>query len=130
MESLLIKDLLTKKPYYNIGILLMAYKGSPEPLIEKYGERGAFAALKEMMDYSNHLRNVDHQFYPIGVTLSREILRPHYHVASALVAGYKDIYVMAVNEGAEEFGEPWIDNLKHKREVQDFYKSIPSLWNL
>lgn len=121
---------LLKTPYYNIGCILMASKGHPEHLIHFYGEGGAFNEIKKVMDYSHFLRNVDHSTYPIGITHEMKILRPHHEVASALIAGKKNIYYMVCREGAPDYGDSWLKDYSKKDEVIQFYREIPELYQL
>ncbi len=129
IDEIKIKDLLTT-PYYNIGCILMAAKGNPDPLIHFHGEGGAFAELKQVMDYKNFIRNVDFSTYPIGLTTDLKILRPHNHVASALLAGKKSIYYMSCRELAPDYGESWLSDYEYKDQVIDFWQQIPSIFDL
>src|SRR5688572_19169935 len=117
-----IKDLLEKRPYYNIGILLMAYDGNFAPMLHFYGERNTFLNYKEVLDYSNVLRNVDYRTHPIGINADGHIVRPAFHVASALIAGLKDIAYMLCNESPDNSGEEWIKDYLRKDKIVEYYQ--------
>ncbi len=108
----------------------MAYDGDFAPMIHFHGERNTFLYYKEMLDYSNFLRNADFRTHPIGINANKHIIRPAYHVASALVAGLKDIAYMLCNESPEECGEEWIKSYKKSGQIVEYYQNIPNRFGL
>lgn len=130
MRQVKTTDILTAGPYYNVSILLMINKGNPQHAVHFYGEAGAFAAYKEAVDWANHLRNCNPLHYPIGLTLSNEIIRPHYHLTACCLAGVKVSSVLDVHEGAPKFGEEWLGDYNKKSEIIEFYSTIPEIFGL
>ncbi len=129
-EIFSIKDLLELKPYYTIGILLMAFDGNFAPMLHFHGERNTFLHYKATIDYSNFLRNIDYRHYPIGINQQGHIVRPSYHVASALIAGLQHVSYMTCPEGSEESGLDWIKDYKKKDQIVEYYNNIPTRFNL
>jgi hypothetical protein len=121
-----IKDFLTRNRYYNIACLLLAAQGEIEHLIHFYGERGAFKELRETMDYSNFLRNADRSTFPMAVNTEKQLLRPIFTIASAILAGFEDFYYMECREPAGDYGESWLGDYQHKDKIVSFYESIIS----
>lgn len=124
-----LKTLLSEYRYYNIAAMILAAKEKIfEPLIEIHGERGAFMELRECTFYSRFLKNLsDINLYPFALGLNG-ILRPHYHVAAAVLAEKKRMGYIRANEGSPDYGETWIENLKYKSLLREYYpKLIESL---
>lgn len=131
MEGVISLKSLLETEYYNIAIWIMAYRGTPEFLIEKYGEGEAFRKLKEISDLTNFFRNEGGILgFPIGMTPGNCILRPHEHVTAAILAGYKDIAYMICNEGPPNYGKDWLTGISKPSDIIDFYQEIPTLYSL
>lgn len=135
-------DILNAAKYYNIAVLLMI-PINPFYAVHFYGEKGAFDEWKQANDWANVLRNGNPLNYPIGLNLSREIIRPHYHLTACCLAGVKESSVLWVNEGAPQFGEDWLNTEtigvngeiktlsgKQKSEIMEFYSKIPEIYGL
>ncbi len=124
-------DILEAAKYYNVAVLLMI-PTNPLHAIHFYGEKGAFDEWKQANDWANVLRNGNPLDYYIGLNLSNEIIRPHYHLTACCLAGVKASTVLRVNEGAPDFGENWLGNYdeKKKSEIMEFYSKIPEIYGL
>jgi hypothetical protein len=120
-----IREILEVKPYYNIAVMLMVAKGKPQHAMKIFGEEGAFNQYREIQNWKNVIVASDHLSYPIGVNLSREILRPHYHVTACILAQRKDTACMTCNEPTPDFDESWLGDYPEKEKIIEFYKTIP-----
>jgi hypothetical protein len=129
-DSIPIKDLLDKVPYYNIGILLMAHDGDFDPLIHFQGERDTFVTYHSMMEYSNFLRNENPKHHPISVDDNFIIVKPHFHVAAALIAGLTEISYAIVPEKGYPHGLDWIAKCPYKKKIAEYYSAIPVRFGL
>ena len=121
-----IKELLEKKPYYNIACAVLAAEGQPQHLLHFYGERNGFIELKQVMDFCNFLRNVDRSTYPIAINHQFEILRPHAQIAASILNGYSDFFYMACQDQSADLGESWLGDYPQKEVVIQRYKDIIS----
>lgn len=131
-------DILKAAEYYNTAVLLMIPQ-NPLHAIHYFGEKAAFDLWKEAKDWANVLRNSsDPLSYYIGLNLSNEIIRPHYHLTACCLAGVRVSSVLRVNEPAPSFGKDWLDipvNGKEypeskKSEIMEFYSKIPEIYHL
>lgn len=126
-----ISDLLSKYKYYNIAMLLMAFNGNFDPLLEAYGEKEAFLLYRRTSEYCQFMINrksVDH--YPVIVTQDLNIVNEHYTVAAIIHAGYKDISYFVYNDATPDYGDQWIKQFKCCKEVKLYYKNIAKIYDL
>lgn len=121
-----IKELLKTGPYYNIAAMLLAVKENNFiPMIEIYGEAGAFKEIRKIIHYSRFLKNCGNpNIYPIGLGKEGKILRPHEHVPSMILANIESIPYMITNEGTPDLGLDWVQKYSSKDLLISYYDSL------
>lgn len=123
--TLVIRDLLATKRYYNIVVMLMAMEGNFKYLVEWLGEPGALAMMKKIkyyMEFSQRMGSLDN--YPIALTPCGNIWIDHYQVASAILVGYSTIGYIQKRIDCEVhiFDEAWArTTFSNFDEVESFY---------
>ena len=100
-----IRELLSNYKYYNIAVILMAFEGQTEHALHFFGEKNTFRTMRDTMEYSNFIRNVDFSTYPISIDRKGCVIGPHYQIASAILAGKDEIFYMSPDVPGEYFDE-------------------------
>lgn len=119
---------ILEKPYYNIAMVLMAHKGTPEPLYDYYGERQAFLIYKEFREWENFFRN--QSIGEIAIAENGLLANCHMQVACAITLKIKQLEFFRCKTGGADFGEPFLEKSNFKQEIIDFYRKIPDIFEL
>lgn len=119
MESILIKDFLDLRCYYNIGVYYGAIVGSdnyrPEILIKTVNKIPwlAFKHLQDILRFKDLLKSEgSNAGYPLATNSDWSLLKNYHQVACAIAAGntklysiFKVQYILPI-----DFGPPWLSN--------------------
>ena len=119
---------ILEKPYYNIAMILMAYKGIPEPLCDFHGEAKAFLIYKEFREWENFFRNSC--IGEIAIAENGLLANCHMQVACAITLKIKELEFFRCKTGGTPFGLGFLEPSNYKSEIIEFYRNIPDIFEL
>lgn len=119
-------EILEKDTYYNISAMMLAIlEHNFKPMIEIYGEAGAFKEIRKINNYSRFLKNLgDPNGFPVGLGKNCKILRPHEHISAFILAKIKKVPFILNNEPTPNFGDTWVEQFSTKESIVMFYPKL------
>lgn len=125
----LIGDVLSRRKYYNVAIILLALEGEIEHLVHFEGEANAFKIMRSVMDYTNFIRNVDFSTYPIVINRELHILQHYTEFTAAIRCGKRHIYYFPIDCPCAEFGESYLGKYPKAQRIRDYYEKLTKSFN-
>lgn len=119
-------DILKPHYYYNISAMMLAVlENNFNPMIEIFGESGAFKEIRKIIHYSRYLKNSNNvNNYPIGLGRECKILRPHNHIPAMFLAKIRQVPYMITDEQTTDYGVEWVKQFKTQEEIVTFYPKL------